>query len=227
MVYFEKSQPAPASLAIEKEKSNGSYREQDVMKQLRADFHDKCYICESKGLTSINVEHFLPHKGNKELKFDWSNLFYSCSHCNNVKQSRDIFNDILNCTNKEDKVDEQIRYRMDPFPKSIVQIDAVIRNTKVCNTVEFLKAVYNGSNTGIKEIESDNLRENLLNEIFQFQCLLIEYFDRNTTDEERTELISKIKKALSNHTAFTAFKRWIIRDNPDLVTTFSPYLDFL
>ena len=225
MVYFEKSQPAPASLAIEKNKVSGSYREPDVMKQLRIDFHDKCYICESKGLTAVNVEHFLPHRGDKELKFDWNNLFYACSHCNNVKQSKDLYNDILDCTQKEEKVDEWIKYRMDPFPKSIVKIETIIKDKKVCNTVDFLNAVYNGTNTGIKEIESDNLRENLLNEIFQFQRLLMEYYSRDTTDEERAVLMPKIRKALSNHAPFAAFKRWIIRDNSIFVTAFGLHFD--
>ena len=42
--------PAPDSLAIEAKKANGSYREKDVIDSLRIVFHDKCYICELKGL---------------------------------------------------------------------------------------------------------------------------------------------------------------------------------
>ena len=38
--------PAPQSLAIEKKKVKGSYREADVIERLAKDFNNKCYICE-------------------------------------------------------------------------------------------------------------------------------------------------------------------------------------
>lgn len=46
MVKVERSFPAPASLALESQKANGSYSMPDVVKQLKEDFHNKCYICE-------------------------------------------------------------------------------------------------------------------------------------------------------------------------------------
>ena len=50
MVKVERSFPAPASLEVEAKKPSGSYSEQDVVEQLKKDFHDKCYICEIKNL---------------------------------------------------------------------------------------------------------------------------------------------------------------------------------
>lgn len=47
MVKVERSFPAPASLALESQKANGSYSMPDVVKQLKEDFHNKCYICVS------------------------------------------------------------------------------------------------------------------------------------------------------------------------------------
>ena len=46
MVKVERSFPAPASLAVEAQKVKGSYSMPDVVKQLKEDFHNKCYICE-------------------------------------------------------------------------------------------------------------------------------------------------------------------------------------
>ena len=46
MVKIERSSVAPFSLAIEKAKGTKNYREQDVVLQLNADFHGKCYLCE-------------------------------------------------------------------------------------------------------------------------------------------------------------------------------------
>jgi len=74
-------------LAIEAEKTSGSYEKEDVVAQLKKDFHNKCYICEIDKLQDPQVEHLRPHKNGKykDKKFDWNNLFWSCGHCNNVK----------------------------------------------------------------------------------------------------------------------------------------------
>ncbi len=76
MVYFEKSQPAPPSLLLEKNKNSGTYRTAEVIARLDKDFYSKCYICGQKNPTTINVEHFMPHRGDRDLMFDWNNLFY-------------------------------------------------------------------------------------------------------------------------------------------------------
>ena len=70
-----------------------------MIERLKKDFHNKCYICEMKELQDPNVEHLLPHKNGKypERKFDWENLFWSCSHCNGVKNSGKYDDGILDC----------------------------------------------------------------------------------------------------------------------------------
>lgn len=50
MVKVERSFPAPKSLAEEAKKVYGRYDKEDVVKRLREDFHNKCYICEMKEL---------------------------------------------------------------------------------------------------------------------------------------------------------------------------------
>ena len=82
MVKIERSFPAPESLAVEAKKLSGSYSKPDVIEKLKADFHNKCYICELKDLQDPEVEHLLPHKNGKypERKFDWNNLFWVCGH---------------------------------------------------------------------------------------------------------------------------------------------------
>ena len=217
MVFFEKSQPAPVSLT-----SRTSYREEDVIERLESDFKNKCYICESKNPVSINVEHFIPHRGNEELKFEWNNLFYSCSHCNNTKEMLErntIKGAILNCTCEDDKVDERISYRVNSFPELEVLIEEVLPVDKtfeerVNNTITLLKAIYDGYNTPIKKREAANLRLCLMNEIIIFQKLLIKLSSSNVDSEQIKE---QIKKELSNESAFTAFKRWIVKDSSVLV----------
>lgn len=217
MVFFEKSQPAPDSLT-----SRTSYREEDVIERLESDFKNKCYICGFKNPVSINVEHFIPHRGDEDLMFDWNNLFYSCSHCNNTKEMLErntIKGGFLNCTCGDDKVDERISYRVNSFPELKVLIEEVppVDKTfeeRVNNTITLLKAVYDGYNTPIKKREAANLRIWLMTEIIKFQKLLIK-LSSSTVDSEQVK--EEIEKELSNESAFTAFKRWIVKDSSVVV----------
>lgn len=103
MVKVERSMPAPASLKEQAMKKNGSYKEEDVVLRLKKDFHDKCYICELKGLQDPQVEHLLPHKNGlyRKRMFDWDNLFWACSHCNSVKNQSKYEEGIIDCCQQE------------------------------------------------------------------------------------------------------------------------------
>ena len=218
MVYFEKTQPAPASLAVEKAKTSGTYRQHDVLALLQNDFKNKCYLCEIEGLTSINVEHFVPHKGNRELEFDWNNFFFACPHCNNIKGQR---TNLLNCTALSDEVDRKICYRLETFPKKVVSIDATEPEPteKVTNTVSLLNDIYYGT-TEEKKIESNNLRTKILREINVFKQLLLDYFDEKS---DKTALKAQIEEHLSSASAFSAFKRWIIWENERFTNEFGKF----
>jgi len=220
MVYFEKSQPAPKCLAIEKAKKSGDYKCEDVLHRLKADFKNKCYICEQKAPTTINVEHFVSHKGNKDLKFDWNNLFWSCGHCNNTKLG--YYNNLLNCTNLSDNIETGIHCKLKPFPLELPSFEALNDNAKTLQTKQLLEAVYVGT-TALKLIESANLRDAILTEIQDFQKWLIDYFKASSKGKKDYCLL-QIKDHLSNASAFTAFKRWIIRDNLALLKEFGAYL---
>lgn len=89
MVKVKRSFPVSGSLVEEEKKAIGRYDKPDVIKRLKEDFHNKCYICEMKDLQDPNVEHLLLYKNGKypERKYDWENLFWSCSHCNGVKNN--------------------------------------------------------------------------------------------------------------------------------------------
>ena len=222
MINIVKSMPPPACLDKEKKKANGNYACGDVLERVKNDFKNKCYICECKEPTAINIEHFIPHKGDKELKFDWNNLFWSCVHCNNTKGER--FEKILNCTNPEHDVENWIKYDMKPFPKEKVNITTIKNNEIIENTVQLLLEVYNGT-TRHKIIESSNLRQALLQELVEFQALLLGHYADDTEDDEKAFYFKKIIAHLKKSSAFTAFKRWIIKDNPDLMQRFKQYLD--
>ncbi|MFN0050250.1 MAG: hypothetical protein ACKVOU_14090 [Cytophagales bacterium] len=222
MIYLPKSQSEPPCLSVEKLKASGTYNCEGVLEALKNDFKNKCYICEDKEPHSINTEHFKPHKGNIDLKFDWNNLFFCCSHCNNNKLAKPIFDEILNCTS-EKAIDTKIKYFINPFPKEKALISPIEDSIKVNNTVTLLNEVYNGT-TVLKSIESANIRSKLLSEIRKFQDLLFEYYDDNYNEEEKIDLKNQIIRQLRPSSSFTAFKRWIVRDNESLSAEFSSFM---
>ncbi len=232
MVNFEKSQPAPPSLAVEKLKSNGTYRTQEVIKTLVTDFKDKCYLCEQKKPTSINIEHFIPHLGrNIDLKFDWNNLFWACVHCNGCKND---FNkqyrhkQILNCTNPNHEVVNWIVYHLSFFPKENFSFQARIVADDIQeiieNTVELLYKIYN-STTPIRTVEALSIREKVIEEMLDFQSDLREYYLEELTEDEKNTYFHKIRRLLSKESPFTAFKRWYVLERETMREEFEPYFD--
>jgi uncharacterized protein (TIGR02646 family) len=222
MVYFEKTQPAPTCLESEKAKANGSYNCGNVLESIKADFKNKCYICEFKEPTTINIEHFRPHKGDKDLKFSWDNLYWSCGHCNNIKSDKYI--DLIDCTVLEENIENRVKVYIKPFPKEKVIIDALDNQPSTNTTVELLNGVYNGT-TALKTIESANLRNSILAEIKDFQHYLFLYFEDGFNDEDRIMFLAHIKKHLSKSSNFTAFKRTIVRENDVMKDEFEQYFD--
>lgn len=222
MIFQKKSQPAPSCLDKEKQKAAGDYKCGDVLERTKEDFKNKCYICENKEPITINIEHFRPHKGNKELKFDWNNLFWSCSHCNNIKSSK--YTDIIDCTNLTEDIENRIRLYMRPFPKETVDVIPLDESSSTNSTVKLLDAVYNGT-TQLKRIEAANLRNKILVEIRDFQQHLCNYYQNGFVAEDKMIFLAHIKRHLSRSSNFTQFKRWIVKENEVMKKDFEQYFD--
>lgn len=223
MVNIKRKEPPEEVLDIlhaEKNKANGNYNPKEVFDFLAEEFNSKCYICENKNHTSVNIEHFKPHKEDKELKFNLSNLFLACAHCNNIKLGR--YDNILDCTDSEHDVENWIRYYVDMFPRASVQITAKRDDEIVKNTVELLNNVYNGT-THQKVFESRNIVKQLQEELMEFQKNLWDY-DKTEDKDNKEYYKRKIKDHLQKSSGFAAFKRWIIRDNSYLYSEFEEYL---
>lgn len=232
MINVTKSQPAPECLAIEKAKgkysngiSKGTYNCGDVLFRLKTDFRNKCYLCESKGLTTLNTEHFVPHQGNIHLEFDWDNLFFVCGHCNNTKLAK--FIELLNCTDLTQRITELIQFKVTGIPKEHFEITATeqMPTIEAQNTVALLNAIYKGT-TKLKEIESENLRDNVTKEVAAFTQYFHDfYYTDGLTEEEKKALETKIRRKLSPESSFTAFKIWVIKSNPRLLKDFGYLLN--
>jgi hypothetical protein len=209
MVYLKKSLPSPVM--------ERNHNTPIIIQSLEYDFKNKCYICEEKLPKDINVEHFVSHQGDENLKYDWNNLFLSCRHCNDIKSTD--YDNLLNCTLSIDNVDTGLHYYCNPMPKEKPIFDILIPSVKATQTKELLEKCFNGEHTGQKKLESSNLRSALLKEIRVFQDLLFDY-----EENEDEYFLIKIKYHLNNKSAFTAFKRWIIRDNTYLNNEFQTYI---
>jgi hypothetical protein len=66
MIKLDKS-PLPNDVKILREKD---YRSDPVFSILKSDCHNKCYICEEKEPTGLQVEHRKSPQGDGSLKYD-------------------------------------------------------------------------------------------------------------------------------------------------------------
>lgn len=220
MINIERNEPAPLCLAIEKQKENGNYRCGDVVARLQRIFLNKCYICEFKAPPSINVEHFLPHKGDRELMFDWNNLFFACDHCNRLKS--DGYTPILKCTDPTPQVDKVLNHSIEFGIETKVEVRPLKTDDPVTNTARLLNAVYNGT-TVSSRIEAANIREYMAKDIVPFTGYLLGYMDCNS-EQEKQSYRYLIEQHLRRDSAFCAFKRWLVRRNPRLAAAFPEVL---
>ncbi len=209
MIKIERSFPPPASLDIERHKACGRYDKEDVITQLRRDFHDKCYICEMDKLQDPQVEHLLPHKNGKyvERKFDWNNLFWSCGHCNNVKNQQKYDAGIIDCCNVDPE--QALSFRL---KDEKVYVNARNGNDpKAVLTAELVNEVFNLRNTGMRVCKSEMRYQELTMEMNK----LYDSIEEIQENPDSRIAMRKLKALLRKESKFAAFKRNYIRDNAD------------
>jgi hypothetical protein len=229
MVNFTKSETPPACLAIEKAKpSSENYRCGDVVAKVADDFQDKCYLCEDKNIHNINVEHFEAAKGNRDKMFDWKNLFFACSYCNNIKSDNEKTTRIiklLDCTDATIQVLDRIKLSVDmsKLPEKHFIVSPNFDDEATINTASLLHKIYNEKpkTTGLKERSALNLRKKIIESMTDFDDLIQEYH-QNIIPKERIK--NKIIRHLQPDSPFTAFKVWLVKDNPALFNEFSQFL---
>ncbi len=202
MINIARTETAPDCL-----KKQQNYECENVLEKLKIDFFGKCYICETS-LFSTNVEHFKAHRGDKKLKFEWTNLFLACGHCNNIKLSTDI----LNCTDSKHDVENWISYKPIFVPVGEVEISAKRKNKLTIDTVNILNKVYNG-HTNIKTTDAQKIKDEIVKEMIVLQRLLLQYSKEKYNELEITDIEKDIRKKLHKGSKLTAFKRQVIKDN--------------
>lgn len=195
-------------------KANGRYDKQDVIERLKHDFHNKCYICEIKDLQDPNVEHLLPHKNGKYLdrKFDWNNLYWSCGHCNGVKNNSKYDEGILDCC----RLDPE-KYMFFHIKNGEVAIEVADANNEMQKrTALLVTETFSLKNTGMRTYTSDGRMKLLQKEM----NLLFKQLEKIHKNPESKIVRRTIRCLLRRESAFAAFKRCYVREHvreyPDL-----------
>ena len=214
-----RSDIAPPSLADKK-----SWRGADVLKSLRESFHEKCYLCETKELTSINIEHFDSHQNDEDKKYDWDNLFYVCGRCNNIKGHH--FNNLINCTDTNTDALRLIRHLPPHTPhSSSLTIEATNTDPKTIETVSLLKNIFMGNNTPNQSVAGAALRKKVCRKYTMLLTYINTYTDDLSTDKEKEDALDKMKVLMSKKQEYSAFLTWPILESPELLEILEPYID--
>ncbi|QAX85986.1 hypothetical protein C2E19_20025 [Pseudomonas sp. DTU12.3] len=199
----------PTSLSAQK-----SYSERDVVESLEITFHGKCYICETKELLALNVEHFSAHKGCVQKKFAWDNLFYACARCNNFK--RHTYDDILNCTDLNIDVLRLIRHTPPLTPYSDIIIEPMDTDPKTIRTADLISRIFNEDDTGNKSVVRVQLRKRVYKRYAKILQHINTYIDEDELPASKLLAVEHLKALMDVTQEYSAFLRWPILDSPEL-----------
>lgn len=218
MVKTQRTFPEPASLAQEKKKANGEYNKEDVVKQLREIFHDKCYICELKNLQDPQVEHLLPHKNGTYLnrKFDWNNLFWACGHCNLVKMNSKYDVGIIDCC----IVDPEtiITFELKEGKINVKAKDE--KNQQAVLTATLVSEVFTLPGSAMRDYK----REMRFQELNREMNVLYDNLEKLNKNPQSKVVLRKLQVLLKRESAFAAFKRNYIRENSNKYPQLQQYI---
>lgn len=213
MFHVKRSTPPPECLSHKK------YNDPEVVNRLKEIFHEKCYLCERDEIQDVEIEHLDPHEGNDTLKYNWDNLFYSCSRCNSIKSNK--HKNIIDCC-QEEQLDEIMQYFMPPAPDCdvVIQTQETSKTTKLKNTIILLEECYNSINTALRGISREALREQMW---IHYTLLLDKRLilrTKSTGETGQKKVKEEIQKMLSVKYPFSSFWRTYCRKDTFLLTKY-------
>lgn len=213
-----RNEPAPASLA-----NKVKYDSQDVWDALNRVFHKKCYICETKEPQDINVEHFIPHQGDEDLKFDWNNLYFSCGRCNNIKLAK--YDGLIDCCDTNVDVLRAIKHvpPVTPYAKKL-QIEVQLNNAKANLTSELLDKIFNSTHTPNKTVSASFLRKKVFSQYNLLLDLLDEYYSDTVLPQEKEIALERMKLLVKPSAPYSAFLSWCILEDDELGPLLSDFI---
>lgn len=210
--------PAPLSLSAQK-----SYSGEDVWLTLQEIFFHKCYLCETKQPTDINVEHLRPHAQDLALKYSWENLYYACSRCNNLKL--DGFKEILDCADPNIDVFRKIKILPPHSYQGHIIISATDSQSETLETVELLSRIYNNPTTINKTITCAHLKNNIFKKYTSLTESMRQYLDDESTASEKQHSLEKLQTLMKKEQAFSALLRWVVLEDSYFKPLLETYMD--
>lgn len=200
------------------------YDGDDVYQALEDIFFNKCYLCETKEPQDINVEHFDAHMGNLDKKFDWNNLYFVCSRCNNIKGAK--YNNLLDCCDASTDVFRAIKHMppVTPYAKN-VSIEAMDSKVETTQTHELLDKIFNSEHTINKKVSGSFLRR----KVFERYNLLLDqinmYYSPIATNAEKGQALERIQVLIERSAPYSAFIRWCVLEDSELGPMFSHLIE--
>ncbi|MDR1831106.1 MAG: HNH endonuclease [Fusobacteriaceae bacterium] len=192
--------------------SNEWKRGTDVFQQLINDSHNKCYICEDSE-SELNVDHIKPQSkySEPEYAFGWDNLLPACkNHCNALKGN--AYENIINPTVIDPE--QKIRLSLDDRWIAVEPLDGELDTQE---TVALLNRIYNATGASVNwRVKCAKLRGKVQKKVNVF----LSY----TENAGNSTYDALIMQEIDRSSPFAAFKREIVRNDPELLARFSAVL---
>lgn len=205
-------------------KEKRKYDDQDVYNALEQIFFGKCYLCETKEPQDINVEHFDAHMGDLDKKFDWNNLYFVCSRCNNIKGAN--YNNLIDCCDPKQDVFRAIKHMppLTPYARKVTLV-ATNNEDKTIQTQHLLDKIFNSEHTINKKVSGSFLRHKVYE---QYNLLLAKiniYYSQNETQRSKNDALEIIQTLIDKSSPYSAFIRWCVLEDEKLGPLFVDLMD--
>ena len=205
MIRVYKHPDAPSSLTTTK-----NYDGEDVKKQLLADQHDKCYLCERNRDTDFEIEHHKSEHNYPDLVQDWDNLYMGCGYCNRKKS--DSFDNTLvpNGCNIEDDIEQSI-----DFANKKAVFSSKVDDGQHNETIELLYRIYNGTKR-VRTFKEERFFEQVLGIVNRFADLIKNYQENPSRDNKKA-----VSDELTIDKEMLGFKYWMVKKDNVLSQVFA------
>lgn len=160
----------------------------------------------------------LPHKNGryKERKFDWENLFWSCGHCNGVKNQDKYDEGILDCCRRDpEKVIIFKLIENDVHVSSKSQEDSEAKLA-----AKLVEEVFNMKNTGMRVYKSEMRLRALQEEMNVLYTKLKAHMEK----PESKQIMRTLQALLKKEMPFAGFKRSYVRNRLDEFPELAEYV---
>jgi hypothetical protein len=187
--------------------NNFIYTDQFIVDLVKADFFNKCYLCEEKTPRHLEIDHFYPKGYFLHLENVWTNLLCICEKCNKIRPKNintSIKNQVLDCCIAD--VENLILLKFNTSVSSI-SFKGKGQDSIVKNTIQLLQRIHNG--IGTTSNSYIDLRRLIANELAALEEEIANY-ETYTLGKVFKE---RIRKRVSRQCAFFAVKKTYLTEN--------------